>query len=137
MDTRFLAADIQSCQKTRFFGTSCLGKSCITSARIEVQSSFYADFKTNEMPFPVTCCTNIFSTVMYPRSSNLTFDLVFLKIRYSNFFLIYCVHVTIIQNICKYQVGAAMGLGYEKHFTCTDEAISSNMFLLNSLHLLI
>jgi hypothetical protein len=36
-----------------------------------------------------------------------------------------------------------MGLGFVKHFavkshfTCTDEAASSNMFLLNSLHLLI
>jgi hypothetical protein len=36
-----------------------------------------------------------------------------------------------------------MGLGFVKHFTvkghftCTDEATSSNMFLLNSLHLLI
>jgi hypothetical protein len=55
----------------------------------------------------------------------------------------YCVHVTIIWNICKYEVGTAMGLSFVKHFivksqfTCIDEATSSNMFLLNSLHLLI
>jgi hypothetical protein len=55
----------------------------------------------------------------------------------------YCVHITIILNIWKYQVGTAMVLGsvkyftVKRHFTCTDEATSSNMFLLNSLHLLI
>jgi hypothetical protein len=97
MATRFLAADIQSCQKTRFFCTSCLRKSGITSAWIEIQSSFYAYFKANEMLFPMTYCTNIFSTVMYPRTSDLTFDLVFLKMRYFNFFeKMYCVHVTIL-----------------------------------------
>jgi hypothetical protein len=86
MATSFLASGIQSCQKTRFFGTSCLRKSGITSAQIEIQSSFYAHFKANEMPFLLTYCTNIFSTVMNPRSSNLTFDLVFLKMRYFNSF---------------------------------------------------
>jgi hypothetical protein len=53
------------------------------------------------------------------------------------------VHATIILNICKYQVGTAMGLGFVKqftvksHFNFIDKATSSNMFLLNSLHLLI
>jgi hypothetical protein len=97
MATRFLAVDIKSCQKTHFFSTSCLRKGGITSARIEIQSLFYVHFKANEMPFPVTYCTNIFSTVMYPRSSNLTFDLVFLKMRYFNSLKkMCCVHVTII-----------------------------------------
>jgi hypothetical protein len=95
MTTRFLTADIQICQKTSLFGTSCLRKSGITSTRIEEQILFYAHFKANEMPFPMTYYTNTFSTVMYPMSSNLTFDPVFLKMLYFNF-LIYCVHVTII-----------------------------------------
>jgi hypothetical protein len=96
MATRFLTADIQSCQKTSFFGTSCLRKSGITSARIEIQSSFYAHFKANEMPYPMTYYINIFSTVMYPKSSNLTFDLEFLKCGILIFWeKIYCVHETI------------------------------------------
>jgi hypothetical protein len=86
MATRFLTADIQSSQKTHFFCTSCLRKSGITSAWIEIQSSFYAHLKANKNPFPMIYYTNIFSTVMYPRSSHSTFDLVFLKIRYYNFF---------------------------------------------------
>jgi hypothetical protein len=46
-------------------------------------------------------------------------------------------------NICKYQVGPAMGLGFAKHFTvkshftCVDGATESNMFLLNPSNLLI
>jgi hypothetical protein len=38
------------------------------------------------MPFLMTYYTNIFSKVMYPRSSNLNFDFVFLKMLYFNFF---------------------------------------------------
>jgi hypothetical protein len=83
--TRFLTADIQSCPKTRFLGTSCLRKSGISSALIEMQSSFYAHFKANKMPFPMTYYTDIFSTVTFSRSSDLIFDLIFLKIRYFNF----------------------------------------------------
>jgi hypothetical protein len=60
MATSFLRADIQNCQKTRFFGTSCLRKSGVTSALIEIQGSFYAHFKANKMPFPMTYYTNIF-----------------------------------------------------------------------------
>jgi hypothetical protein len=73
MATRFLRADIQICQKTRFLGISCLRKSGIRSALIEIQSSFYANFKANKMPFPMTYYTNIFSTVIFSRSSNSTF----------------------------------------------------------------
>jgi hypothetical protein len=51
-----------------------------------IKSSFYSHFKANEMPFPMTYYTNIFSTVMYPRSSHLTFNFVFLKMRHFNFF---------------------------------------------------
>jgi hypothetical protein len=66
MPTGFLTADVQFCKKKKraFFGTSCLRKSGITSARIKIHSSFYAHFKANEMPFPMTYCTNIFSIVM-------------------------------------------------------------------------
>jgi hypothetical protein len=123
-------------------GTSCLRKSAITSALIEIQSSFYAHFKANKTLCPMTCYANIFSTVTFSSSSNLTFDL-FLKMRYFNFSeKIFCAHVTIIQNICRYQVGTAVELGFVKnftvksHFTCIDEATLSNMFHLNSLHLL-
>jgi hypothetical protein len=45
----------------------------------------------------MTYYTNIFSTVMYPKSSNLTYDLVFLKMWYFKIFeKIYFVYVTII-----------------------------------------
>jgi hypothetical protein len=84
MATRLLRADIQICQITRFLTTSFLRKSGITSTLIEIQSLFYSHFKANEMPFPMAYYTNMFSKVMYPRSSNLTFDLVFLKMRYFN-----------------------------------------------------
>jgi hypothetical protein len=42
-------------------------------------------------------------------------------------------HINIIRDICKYQVGTAMWLGFVKHFTvksqltCTYEAILSNI----------
>jgi hypothetical protein len=120
MATTFLRADIQSCQKTRFLATSCLRKSGITSALIEIQHSFYAHFKENKMPFPMTYYTNIFSTVMFSRSSDMTFDLVFLKMQYFNFFeKIYCVYVTIIKNICKYQVGT----GFCEAFYCEESLL--------------
>jgi hypothetical protein len=97
MATTFFRADIQSRQKTSFLAQVVLKKSGITSALIEIQSSFYAHFKANKMPFPMTYYTNTFSTVMFSRSSNLTFDLEFLKMWYFNFLKkIYCVHVTII-----------------------------------------
>jgi hypothetical protein len=65
MATRVLRADIQSCQKTSFLARSCLWKSGITSTLIELQSSFYAHFKANKMPFPTTYYTNTFSTVVF------------------------------------------------------------------------
>jgi hypothetical protein len=52
--TRFLRANIQNCKKkTRFFSTRCLRKSVITSALIEIQSSFYAHFKC-PFQWPIT-----------------------------------------------------------------------------------
>jgi hypothetical protein len=65
MVNRFLKADIWSCQKTCFLGTSSLRKSGIPSVLIEIQDSFYAQFKSNKMPFPMSYYTNIFSTVMF------------------------------------------------------------------------
>jgi hypothetical protein len=79
MTTRFLTADIQIVKKRVFFGTICIRKSGITFARLEIQSSFYAHFKANKMPFPMNYYANIFSTVMFLKSSYLTFDLVFIK----------------------------------------------------------
>jgi hypothetical protein len=84
--TRLLTADIQRCQKTRYWPQVVLEKSGITSAMIDIQSSFYAHFKASKMPYPMTYCTNIFSTVMFSGSSDLTFDLVFLKMRCLLFF---------------------------------------------------
>jgi hypothetical protein len=49
--------------KNSFLGTSCLRKNDITSALIEIQSSFYSHFEANKTPFPMTYYTNIFSTV--------------------------------------------------------------------------
>jgi hypothetical protein len=52
------------------------------------------------------------------------------------------VYVT-IYNICNSQAGTAMGLGFMKHytlkrhFTCSDDATSSNIYILNSVNLLI
>jgi hypothetical protein len=58
MATRFLREDIESCQKTVFLGTSFLRNSGITSALIAINSPFYAHFKANKMPFPVTSYIN-------------------------------------------------------------------------------
>jgi hypothetical protein len=56
MATRFLRADIQSCKKTRFLASNCLRKSGITSAFIEIQSSFILISKLIKCPFqwPIT-----------------------------------------------------------------------------------
>jgi hypothetical protein len=86
MANRFLTPDIQSCEKTHFLATNGLRKNGITFALIEIQIAFYAHFKANEMTFPVTYYTSIFSTVMFSRSPNLIFELVFLKMQYFNFF---------------------------------------------------
>jgi hypothetical protein len=64
METRCLTADIQNCQKTCSVGISCLRKSSITCALIEIQSSFYAHFKANKMPFPMTYYA-IYSAQLY------------------------------------------------------------------------
>jgi hypothetical protein len=89
------------------------------------------------MRFPVTYNTNVFITVMFSRSSNLNFDFVFLKMRYFKFFeKIYCVHVTTIQNICKYQVGLQwdwfLWSILLRRVTCIDEANSSVKSFYNS-----
>jgi hypothetical protein len=86
MATRSSRADIRICQKTLFLGTSCPRRSGITSALIQIQNSLYTHFKANKMQFPVTYYTNVFSTVISSRFSNLTFDHVFLKMCYFNFF---------------------------------------------------
>jgi hypothetical protein len=126
--TGFLRADIQSCKKIHFLGTGSRRKSGITSAVIEIQSSFYAHFKAKKLPLSVTYYTNIFSKAVNSRSSNLTFDLVFLKMRYFNFFSLNILRACNYYCICKYKVGTALGLGFVKqftvkcHFICIDEA---------------
>jgi hypothetical protein len=84
MDSRFLKADIQSFQKTRFLSTSCLRKSGVISVLNDTQF-IYASFIANKMLFPMTCYMNIFTMAMFSRSSNVTSDLVFLKIWHFNF----------------------------------------------------
>jgi hypothetical protein len=95
----------------------------------------------------MTYYTNILSTVMYPKSSDLTFDLVFLKIRYFIlfFFNILCTcnyflkHLHVLSWDCNWFEACEVVKQFtvKSHFTCIDEATSSNMVLLNSLHLLI
>jgi hypothetical protein len=70
-------SDILSCL---VLGKCCLRESGMTSALIETQSSFYAHFKANKMPFMMPYYSDIFSTILFLRSSNLTFSLVFPKI---------------------------------------------------------
>jgi hypothetical protein len=65
MVTRFRRADVQKCQETLFLGTSCLRKNGISSAIIETQGSFYAHFKANKMPFPMTYYTSILSKLCF------------------------------------------------------------------------
>jgi hypothetical protein len=81
----FESRHLKLSKKLVFLATSCLIKSGVTSALIERESSFFAHFKANKIPFIMTYYTEIFSTVMFSRSSNLTVDLVFLKMRYFNF----------------------------------------------------
>jgi hypothetical protein len=93
------------------------------------------------MPFPMTYYTNIYSTVMFSSSSNLAFDLVFLKMWYLDILSILCA-CNYYLKLLQISSWTAMGLGFVKHFivkshfTCSDEATSSSMFLLNSLYLL-
>jgi hypothetical protein len=56
MATRFFTADIQSYQKTRFLATSCLRKSGITSALMQIQTHFMLISKLIKCDFqwPVT-----------------------------------------------------------------------------------
>jgi hypothetical protein len=72
-----------------------LQKVALTSALTE---AFYAHIKANKMPSPMSYYTSILSTAMCSKSSNLTFDLVFLKIQYLIFLKNkrHCIHVTII-----------------------------------------
>jgi hypothetical protein len=84
MATTFLRADIQTCQKTNFLGTGCFRKSGITSALIEIQSSFYAHFKANKMPFPMIYYTNIFRTVII-KSSRATSRVKWLNVKEPTF----------------------------------------------------
>jgi hypothetical protein len=84
MATRFFRADIRSCQPV-FRAQVALEKSGITSGLIEIQSLFYAHFKANKIPFPVTCYTQHRYVFKVLKS-----DLVFLKKGYFNFLNILC-----------------------------------------------
>jgi hypothetical protein len=72
------------------------------------------------MPFPMTYYTNIFSRVMYPRSSNLSFDLVFLKMRCFNFFnniLCACNYYSKYLQISSWDLN---GIGFCEAFYCEE-----------------
>jgi hypothetical protein len=124
MTTRILWAGIQNCQKICFSGTSCLKKSGIKSALFETWGSFYTNFKASKMLFPKTYYTNIFSTTVFSRSQNLTFDVVLFKIRCFDFLKIYSVYRLLLKRPA---VGSAITLDIVKHFTvkshfaCIDE----------------
>jgi hypothetical protein len=132
--TRFLRAGIQSCQKPHFLSTSCLRKSGVTLPLLRYRIHF--------MLISEPYYSNIFSTVMFSRSSDFTFDLVFLKMRYFNVFLknvlyacnCYLKHLQISSWLCN-GIGLCEAVHCEESLKFIDEATSSNMFLLNSLHL--
>jgi hypothetical protein len=107
-----------------FLEMSCHRRNGITSALIETQGLFYAHFKVNKITFLVTCHTNIFSTIMFSRSSDLTFNFVFLKMWYLIFWNeVLCAcncslkHLQISSLDC-----SGAGFCEASDFTCIDEA---------------
>lgn len=74
MATWFSRANMQSCQRNLFLCTNYFRGSGITYVLTETQNSPQVHFGHNKMPFPVICYISIFSTVIFWRSSNLTFD---------------------------------------------------------------
>jgi hypothetical protein len=102
MATRILRADIQSCQIAVFWGTSSPTECGINSTLTGI---FYAHVKANKMPTAMTYYTNILSTIMFAKSSNLTFDLVFLKMQYLIFLEEKYIPVTIIRTSANINLG--------------------------------
>jgi hypothetical protein len=99
--------------------------------------------KENKFPFPMTCFSNVSSTVMFSRSIKLHFwsCISKKKKKMRNFnFCKTCVYISIVQNIFRQQASAAMEFVLVKqfavnnHYTYSYEATSSSMFVLNSLH---
>jgi hypothetical protein len=83
-----------------------------------MQSFLYASFEANKM--------SLHQHIQHSHVLvlNLTFDLVFLEMHNSNSFLKKnCVHVTTVQNICKYQVGNVMSPDFVKYFIVKSWAI--------------
>jgi hypothetical protein len=78
-----------------------------------------AHFKHNKMSIPGTNYTTIFSTAMFARSADLIFDLLFLKLYVFlfNIMFLYTCNCCLKNMPAGYQVGAAMELGFVKHFT--------------------
>lgn len=99
-----------------FLDTSCLRQNGITSALIETQSSLYVHFKANKMSFPMICY-NIFTTVMFPRSSNSTYDIVFLKQQYFKVFNILCAHYYYLKHLLLSRLHCS-GIRVCKVFSC-------------------
>jgi hypothetical protein len=80
---------VRSRTKATEFCFSWLRKTGITFA-VSLLWVHSVCFKANKIPFLMTYYTNIISTVMLSRSSNLTFGPVFLKMWNFNFFKILC-----------------------------------------------
>lgn len=106
----------------------------------------YAQFRDDKTPLTMTHCT-IHSAHLHFQGLRiwplaLYFSKCGLLIIFNNNTRMLCAYNYSL-NICKYQVGPAMGLGFAKHFTvkshftCVDGATESNMFLLNPSNLLI
>jgi hypothetical protein len=125
MTTRTIRADTQSSKMKHLGGgggPSCLKRSSKTSALIEMQSSSHAYLEANKMSFPVTCYTNIFSTVMFSRSSVT----VSLKMRYFNYISIYCVQSLLFKTSSNIKLEIQRGrilwsILLWSNFICTDE----------------
>jgi hypothetical protein len=82
MATSFLTAYIQSCQRTCFLAQVFLEKTSITSALIEIWSSFYPLFNVNKMPFPVNLLHQYIQHSYVLKV--FEFDLLFLEMQYFN-----------------------------------------------------
>lgn len=119
MATRPLRADTLICHKKK----SCFKK--WHNFCPQPHSSFYAHFKANRIPIK-----SIYALWLCSQGLKIWPLALFLKMWH---FKIYCVHVTTILHLFKYQVWNAMvlvkHLTGKNHFACNGEATSRNRFL--------
>jgi hypothetical protein len=138
MTTWFWKADIQSVQGNSFWGRSYCRRS--GTVRHRTHLIFISEVTKFHFQFSVTPVYSVQSCFQGLQTWPLTVDLLLLKIWYFNFLkeYQYCVHIAVIWNICKYQVGTTVGLHFMKLFavnslfTCADKATYRDMFRLDS-----